>query len=129
TFMQPDHIERVYFEFLVQHDEEKFPLPREILIKALLMEGCHVAQPRYPLVHQQPFFTEGIFAQFLRLPPDEQLPSYMDCSLPFTEAANNSLLKLPSFPNRDNGILDQYSHAFAKVMGQAKEISEACNEP
>jgi dTDP-4-amino-4,6-dideoxygalactose transaminase len=127
TFIQPDHIERVYFEFLVQYDEEKFPLPREVLLQALFKEGCHVAQPRYPLVHQQPFFTEGVFAQILRLPPEEQLPSYTDCSLPFTEAANNSLLKLPSFPNHDNGILDQYSLAFEKVMGHANEILEECD--
>lgn len=128
TFLQPDHIERVYFEFLVQYDEEKYSLPRDILLKALLEEGCQVAQPRYPLVHQQPFFTEGVFTQFLRFLPDEKMPEYSECDLPFTEAANNSLLKLPSFPNQDNGILDQYALAFEKVMGHAKEIVEECNE-
>lgn len=128
TFLQPDHIERVYFEFLVQYDEEKYSLPRDILLKALLEEGCQVAQPRYPLVHQQPFFTEGVFTQFLRFLPDEKMPDYSECDLPFTEAANNSLLKLPSLPNQDNGILDQYALAFEKVMGHAKEIVEECNE-
>ena len=127
TFLPPDHIERVYFEYLIQYDEEKTGLPGDILLQALLKEGCQVALPRYPLLHQQPFFSEGVFAQFLRLPSGEKLPSYTDCSLPFTEAANNSLLKLPSFPNRDNGILDQYAYAFEKVIGQAPEIVGGCN--
>lgn len=128
TFSPPDHIERVYFEYLIQYDEEKTGLPRDILLKALLKEGCQVAQPRYPLLHQQPFFTEGIYEQFLRLQSDEQLPLYTDCELPFTEVANNSLLKLPSFPNQDNGILDQYAHAFEKVIEHARVIAEEYND-
>lgn len=110
-----------------EYDEEKTELPRKILLQALLKEGCQVALPRYPLLHQQPFFSEGVFVQFLRLPPGERLPSYTGCSLPSTEAANNSLLKLPSFPNQDNGILDQYVHAFEKVIGHAHEIVGECN--
>jgi perosamine synthetase len=127
TFLPPDHVERVYFEYLIRYDEEKTELPREILLQALLKEGCQVALPRYPLLHQQPFFSEGVFVQFLRLPSGERLPSYTGCSLPFTEATNNSLLKLPSFPNQDNGILDQYVHAFEKVIGHAREIVGECN--
>lgn len=123
TFLPPAHIERVYFEYLVHYDEDRTGLGRDLLLRALQAEGCQVALPRYPLVHQQPFFTEGVFAQFLRLPPGEKMPSYADCSLPFTEAANSTLLKLPSFPNRDNGILDQYARAFAKVIGHAHEIT------
>jgi len=128
TFFPPDHIQRVYFEYLVRYDEAKTGLKRETLLRALLEEGCQVALPRYPLLHQQPFFTEGVFARFLRLPPGDRLPSYAGCSLPFTEAANNSLLKLPSFPNQDNGILDQYAHAFVKVIGHAHEIGKTFNE-
>ena len=127
TFLPPDHIERVYFEYLIRYDEEKTGLPRDILLQALLKEGCQVALPRYPLLHQQPFFTEGVFSQFLRLPTGEHVPSYGNCSLPFTESANNSLFKLPSFPNQDNGILDQYAEAFEKVIGHASEINEKCN--
>ncbi|MGW8160734.1 MAG: DegT/DnrJ/EryC1/StrS family aminotransferase [Desulfobulbales bacterium] len=128
TFLPPGHIERVYFEYLVRYDEEKSGLPRNLLLQALHKEGCQVAQPRYPLLHQQPFFTEGFFSQFMRLPPGEKSPAYTECSLPFTEAANSSLLKLPSFPNKDNGILDQYVHAFEKVLGYARQITEACHE-
>jgi len=127
TFLEPDHIERVYFEYLIQYDEERTTLSRELLLKALRMEGCQVAQPRYPLLHQQPFFTEGIYARFLKLQPGVSMPTYTDCSLPFTELSNNSLIKLPSFPNQDNGILDQYIHAFEKVINYASKILDECN--
>ncbi|HAK60486.1 MAG TPA: hypothetical protein DCO77_08910 [Nitrospiraceae bacterium] len=124
TFLPPDHIQRVYFEYLIRYDETKHPLSIEMLTAALTKEGCQVAAPRYPLLHQQPIFTEGVFKSVLRLPPGEQVPSYEDVSLPFTEAANKSLLKLPSFPGPDNGILDQYAHAFEKVMNYSNEIAE-----
>ena len=88
------------------------------------MEGCRVSMPRYPLLHQQPFFTEGAFKEILRLPPESALPSYADCSLPLTETANKTLLKLPSFPRPDNGILDQYAHAFEKILSYADEIAK-----
>jgi perosamine synthetase len=128
TFLPPDHIQRVYFEYLIRYDETKHPLPIEILAKALVKEGCQVAAPRYPLLHLQPFFKEGAFKDILRLPPGQQVPSYENCSLPFTEAANKSLLKLPSFPGPDNGILDQYAHAFEKIMNYSNEIAERTNE-
>ncbi len=128
TFLPPDHVRRVYFEYLVRYDAARHPLSMTQLTRALRAEGCLVAAPRYPLVHKQPFFTEGIFRQILRLPPDMEPPSYADCALPFTEAANESLLKLPSFPGPDNGILDQYAHGFAKVMAHARTIADRIGE-
>jgi dTDP-4-amino-4,6-dideoxygalactose transaminase len=128
TYLSPEHIERVYFEYLIQYDEQKYSLPIDRLIEALNKEGCQVSVPRYPLLHQQPFFTEGSFKQILRLPENTELPSYADCSLPFTEATNETLLKLPSFPGPDNGIIDQYAYAFEKIMNHAREIAEASYE-
>lgn len=128
SFLPPDHIKRVYFEYLIRYDEARHPLSIDQLTTALMQEGCQVAAPRYPLVHQQPFFTEGTFKDILRLPPEQQLPSYENCSLPFTESANASLLKLPSFPGPDNGILEQYAQAFEKVMSHSLEIAEHLNE-
>jgi dTDP-4-amino-4,6-dideoxygalactose transaminase len=125
TFLPPNHIQRVYFEFLVRYDEKRHPLlPIDKLIAALNKEGCRVGAPRYPLLHKQPFFTEGAFKDILRLPSEADLPSYDKCSLPSTEAANMALLKLPSFPGPDNGILDQYAHAFEKIMDYAAELSK-----
>ena len=122
TFQAPAHIERVYFEFLIRHDADRIPLSIEHLTRALQAEGCSVGAPRYPLLHQQPFFTEGHYARMARLPSDVPVPVYSPDALPWTTAANGSLLKLPSFPNAERALLDQYALAFEKVLGHAEEI-------
>jgi len=128
TFLPEKHIQRTYFEYLIRYEEDKSSLPMEMLMQALQKEGCRVAAPRYPLVHQQPFFTEGHFKEILRLPSDYDLPDYKNCHLPITESTNRSLIKLPSFPGKDNGILDQYIFAFQKVISHAKEIGKFFEE-
>lgn len=127
TFMPPGHVKRVYFEFLIRYNKTGDPLPIETLTAALKQEGCAISAPRYPLLHQQPFFTEDVFKNILRLPPDTPVPSYNDLSLPATESANAMLLKLPSFPGPDNGILDQYIHAFEKITVHAEQIANQCH--
>ena len=122
TFHPPDHIDRVYFEFMIRYNPEKVILPRDVLIKALQKEGCQVAVPRYPLLHQQPLFTEGAWKDIARLGSDVDLPEYDPNALPNTQAANEALIKLPTFPNADREILDQYIHAFEKVIAGARDI-------
>ena len=97
---------------------------RDIPVEALRAEGCEAALPRYPLLHQQPFFTEGHFAQIARLEGrnDIRLPQYFPDALPKTEAANNEMIKLPSFPSADPALLDQYILAFSKVMSSSSKI-------
>jgi perosamine synthetase len=121
TFLPPEHIERTYFEYLIRPDPERMPLPVDSLIEALQAEGCQVGTPRYPLVHQQPFFTEGHYRRVLRC-DREDLPDYAKIRLPVTEAANASMIKLPAFPNADRELLDQYARAFDKVIDHADAI-------
>jgi len=123
TFLPPPHIERVYFEYLVRPDLERIGLSTTALIDALNAEGCQAAVPRYPLLHQQPFFTEGAFLSVLRPGADAAIPDYASLSLPVTEDANARMLKLPSFPNAERELLDQYLLAFRKVFGHAEEIA------
>lgn len=122
TFLAPGHLRRVYFEFIVRHDEARLPLPRDLLVAALRAEGCEVSAPRYPLLHQQPFFTEGHFAEILRASTGPA-PIYRPEALPLTEAGNATLLKLPSFPSAEKELLDQYAEAFEKVAAHAGEIA------
>ncbi len=122
TFLPPVHIERVYFEFIIRCEPERIPLPIPVLVQALQAEGCLVAAPRYPLLHQQPFFTEGHVLRSLRLPPDLEPPVYRPDALPRTEAANGTLIRLPAFPNAERPLLDQYAAAFEKVLTHAQEI-------
>ncbi len=124
TFLPPPHVERVYFEYLVRPRPEKIQLPIPALIRALEAEGCRATHPRYPLLHQQPFFTEGAIKQVMRPVPGLALPDYAAQVLPFTEQANASLIKLPSFPSAGQEILDQYLHAFAKVLNHAGAVAD-----
>ncbi len=124
TFMATEDVTRVYFEFLVRYDESKTGLPIGDLAKALQAEGAHVAAPRYPLLHQQPVFTHGVWSKIARLPATEENPilTYDPADLPNTTLGNGSLLKLPSFPSASKELLDQYAHAFRKVLAHANDI-------
>lgn len=115
TLRSPPHVQRVYFEFLVRVDPSRAGMPVDSLLAALQAEGCQVQHPRYPLVHQQPFFTEGAFAEVLRLPPTVSMPIYRPDALPRTQAANEQLIRLPTFPNASRELLDQYILAWRKV--------------
>lgn len=127
TFLPPAHVQRVYFEFLVRYAPKRRSMPVEVLIKALQAEKCEIDLPRYPLVHQQPLFTEGHFARIARLEgrADIDLPVYRFDALPNTEAMGDNLIKLPSFPLAERDLLDQYVQAFEKVLSHAEQIAEA----
>ncbi len=122
TFRAPEGVERVYFEFHVRYDEGAAGLPGRDLVRALRAEGAAVDRPRYPLLHQQPLFTEGHWARIARLEGVRELPVYDPRALPRTEAGAASLLKLPSFPRASRELLDQYAAAFAKVLARADDL-------
>lgn len=123
-FLAPDGIERVYFEFLVRFNGSD-GLTAPELAKALQQEGALVEAPRYPLLHQQPMFTEGRWAQIARITPEQRpLPVYDPMTLPKTMAHNQMLLKLPSFPRASHELLDQYANAFRKVLANAEAVHQ-----
>ena len=70
-------------------------------IEMLNAEGAIVRRDRYPLLHQQPFFTER------GSDPD---------ALPVTQEINNHIIALPTFPGDDGSLVDQYIEAFKKVV-------------
>ena len=122
TYLGPEHVERVYFEFLVRHDEAAVGLPLDVLIEALVAEGCEAEWPRYPLLHQQPLFTEGTWQKIARLPEGLPVREYRLEDLPRTQHGNSLMFKLPSFPNAELELLDQYIAAFRKVVANAAAI-------
>ena len=124
TFLAPEHVHRVYFEFLVRYNESEHDLPIGALAKALQAEGAMVAAPRYPLLHQQPVFTKNVWSKIARLPATTNNPIhiYDPADLPQTTLGNGSMLKLPSFPSADTELLDQYFLAFEKVLAHANDI-------
>ncbi len=127
TFLPPPNAERVYFQYLVHCDETRTGVTAEKLNAALRAEGCEVARPRYPLLHQQPVFTERKYVELARLQhlPPESLPVYKPDALQITAAGNERMLQLPSFPQAPRALLDQYAAAFEKVLENANEIMSA----
>lgn len=122
TFLPPAHIERVYFEYLVRPNSESIGIPMDTFIDALKAEGCLAALPRYPLLHKQPFFTEGAFLNVMRPNDGVEVPNYSNVSLPVTERVNGDMLKLPSFPWASKELLDQYLLAFRKIIRNVDRI-------
>lgn len=98
-FLPSRNIKRVWFEFIIRHQDSSFDTDR--LIEILQAEGGQVTTPRYPLLHQQPFFTEELIRSVGRYPSSTQLPDYASIKLPTTEVENNRLIRLPNF-NQDN---------------------------
>jgi len=127
TFLAPPHVSRVYFEYVIRYRSGRGAMPPDVLVEALKAEGCDVSQPRYPLLHRQPLFTEGAFASVpaLKGRANISLPVYQPDALPQTEAANRELIKLPSFPSAARELLDQYAQAFEKVLAHAEKIVAA----
>jgi len=97
---------------------------RDLFIKSLQAEGCEVTLPRYPLVHQQPLFTEGVFSTIARSEKAKKR-KYEVHSLPITERFNQELIKLPSFPQAERALLNQYAQAFTKVVSAWDEIKNS----
>ncbi len=123
TFLPPPHIKRTWFEFIVRNNAARTRLSTPLLVAALQCEGCRVAVPRYPLVHQQPFFTERHFLKIARLPADVPVPVYDPQDLPKTRTGSADLVRMPSFPQADRQLLNEYAIAFDKVISSARQIA------
>lgn len=122
TFPSPPGTTRVYFEHLVRYDPARFDdLPAATLIAALQAEGCEVTGPRYPLVHEQPFFTEGHWRRVARLPAGDHA-DWQPPELPASAAVQQNMLRLPTFPWAEPALVDQYATAFEKIHAAAGRL-------
>lgn len=122
TLPSPPGTTRVYFEHLVRYDPTAFGgLPVATLIDALQAEGCQVTGPRYPLVHEQPFFSEGHWRRVARLAPGDHA-DYRLPDLPVSHAVQANMLRLPSFPWAAPDLIEQYAVAFEKVHAAAATL-------
>ena len=116
AFLPPAHAERVYFEFLVRNDEAATGVSTDTLIERLAASGCHARHSRYPLLHQQPVFTEGHATRLARLPAGVDPPDHAGVSLPVIERLNGTCVALPSFHRCEPALLDAYAEAFAAAL-------------
>ncbi|MEM6552600.1 MAG: DegT/DnrJ/EryC1/StrS family aminotransferase [Planctomycetota bacterium] len=111
TFLGPPHVDRVYFEFLIRNQRAKTGIATDTLLEHLQAVGCHARPARYPLLNQQPFFTEGHAAKLARHP----LPDYANLRLPFVESTAQDMIALPSFHHATPELLDHYADAFSGI--------------
>jgi perosamine synthetase len=124
TFPSPAGTTRVYFEHLVRYHPDAFHgLPTAQLIDALRAEGCEVSGPRYPLVHEQPLFTEGHWRHIARLAPGDH-EEWQPPLLPTTRMLQQHMLRLPTFPWSCPELIDQYGLAFEKVADHAPAVMQ-----
>ncbi len=106
--------ERVYFEWMIRPRDESLDLTR--LLSLLTAMGCRVGVPRYPLLHQQPFFTESHCNRIGRY-EEAAAPDYSLIDLPCTTRINQQMIRLPNFSHRGAGpLIEQYAEAFRQAM-------------
>ena len=113
-FLAEDDIDRVYFEFLIRHRERGFSVDR--FIEIMREHGCSVDRPRYPLLHNQPFFNEETILRVGRYPVGTIIPKYAHETFNVTEEENRRMIKLPNFCQYNEKLLDQYASAFKRAM-------------
>jgi dTDP-4-amino-4,6-dideoxygalactose transaminase len=101
AYSPPKEIYRVYYENLVNYEEKSGQHSFDKVINALKAEGADITPSRYPLLHQQAFFSEKGYEYHL---------------LPITEQTTAKLIKLPNFSTKNDLLVRQYIDAFEKVM-------------
>ena len=123
----PKHIKRVYYENWMLWKRDAIPgLTKDALVAALRAEGCVVSGARYPLLHEQPVFTEKHLYEpggaFPALYGVKNKPVYKKGGFPVSDALRQDLVSVPTFPGANAKFVDQYLRAFKKVEDNADEI-------
>lgn len=121
-FSAPPDSTRVYFEVLFR-TAPTCRLSATQFVAAMEAEGARVSLPRYPLLHQQPLFTEGRWNDIARLPPP--LRRYDSLDLPRTTTMAATLVRFPVFTRPANELVDTYIAATARIMRHVDAIAEA----
>ncbi len=119
--------ERVYFELLFRVSPNSCPLTVGELTTALQAEGCRVSPPRYPLLHQQPLFTEGRWNDIARLAPPLRI--YAANDLPSTTHMATELIRFPMFTEPAAGLIAQYQAAVTRVLAHAQDLKARIGHP
>lgn len=111
-FLPRPGVERVYFEFMIRHRDPAFEVGP--LIDRLTAMGCRISRPRYPLLHEQPFFAENHDAALGRY------PARPHASQSFAQAAreNARIIRLPNFSQPGaKCLINPYAEAFRYALG------------
>jgi len=125
-FATPPYTKRTYYEYRVRFNPNELNgISRDKLVEALQAEGAKVAAERYPLLHLQPVFQErNIYGKGCPFdcPHVKRKIFYEKGDLPVTESVQENILRVPTFPNAEKPLLDQYVDAFRKVAENVDEL-------
>jgi len=126
-FETPSYVKRVYYEYRVRFNSEALRgISRERLTEALQAEGAKATPERYPLLHLQPIFqNRNVYGKGCPFdcPHADRKIFYNKGDLPVTENVQENILRLPTFPNAEKPLLDQYVYAFRKVAENVDELT------
>ena len=127
----PTDVKRAYYCYRVKYNSEQLEgLERNKFIAALQAEGVEGTTERYVLLHIQPIFQErNMWGEGCpwSCPSVKNHITYKRGDLPSSEQAIEEVLVLPTFPQANKKLLDQYIQAFKKVtehIEEAKKIKE-----
>ena len=113
---------RTYFEYVARPSiTSDNILTSDEWVTALISEGCEISKPRYPLLHEQPFFTEGEFKKVLRI-EESKCPEYFSGGFEKTRLVNNELIKFPCFTTSEQNVLIEYISAIHKIGTSQNKI-------
>lgn len=118
-FAPPPDSTRVYFELLLKVGADS-PLSAAQWVDALQAENCPATRPRYPLLHQQPLFTEGRWNDIARLP--QPVRAYDPADLPQTCAMADQLVCLPMFTEPAAELVEMCIKAAQRIYAHAKGV-------
>ncbi|MHA1341996.1 MAG: DegT/DnrJ/EryC1/StrS family aminotransferase, partial [Promethearchaeota archaeon] len=100
-YKPPDYIKRVFYENVMDYNENISKIPRDHLLKRIKLAMLKVNPSRYPLLHQQPFFQEQ---------------GYDMHALPKTENIVSRLFRFPIFRTRDDDAIEKWLAKFKKAF-------------
>ena len=80
--------------------------------------GGQVRVPRYPLLHEQPFYPGRADRGDRALSRGRTPAGLRGLTLPQTECENQRLIKLPTFCHPAEELLEQYRAAFECAVGE-----------
>ncbi|MBD3353709.1 MAG: aminotransferase class I/II-fold pyridoxal phosphate-dependent enzyme [Candidatus Lokiarchaeota archaeon] len=102
-YRPPSYIARVYYENVMDYQENESRIPRDNLLNKLKMGLLHINPTRYPLIHQQPYFQER---------------GYDKHSLPVTEKLVARLFRFPTIRTKGDGEVDKWIKKFTKYYSK-----------
>jgi len=118
---------RVYFEYRMTYDADRFGVPKARFLEALHAEGVGCGEERYGLLHLEPLFQEqDLYGKGCpwRCPHAKRRVTYERGDLPVSEDLHARVVSVTLFSHPADDVVDQYIEAFRKVVLNLDQLRE-----